>query len=331
MASVRILHASDLHIAYVPKFTSPVDRVTPGNIRDAVSYRMLASSYHPAILQRFADFVHEQASKDLLDGVLLTGDIATTGSTKDLKRAFDFINAPSDPRHLSLSVSKEPTLHGIAPLWLLPGNHDRYNTSYRYGYVPGGDEFDRVFRSKWQGRVKRFGSIPKLGLTVTVIAADLNLKEYTHHDRGFGWLAQGRAYPEILDQLEAETKPLTALAGHCVVWAVHFPPDYPNISHDLDLLDGDLLVLRANACGVKAILAGHTHDAVKYRRPNMNFDVFCAGTASQAFAPEGNHFRIIEVSSDDTGRVSINSEEYRFDKVMGGMDLTNRSGFRKVS
>ena len=330
MASVRILHASDLHIAAVPNITSPVDCRTPGNIIDAVTNRMLASSYDPAILQRFADFVHDQASKALVDAVLLTGDIATTGSTRDLEKAFDFIHAPADPRLRSQSTNKEATLHGIAPIWLLPGNHDRYQHSYIHGYVPGGGEFDQVFNSKWRGPVKRLGSIPKLGLTVTVIAADLSLKEYKHHDGGFGWLAQGKAYPEILDELEAETKPLTVSAGHCVIWAVHFPPDYPNISHDLDLLDGDLLVLRANKCGVRAVLAGHTHDPVSYRRPAMKFDVFCAGTVSQAFAdPGGNHFRVIEINSDDTGNVIINSEEYLFSKVTGGI-IRNRSGFRRV-
>lgn len=61
----------------------------------------------------------------------------------------------------------------------------------------------------------------------------------------------------------------------------------------------------------------------------MKFDVFCAGTVSQAFAPGGNHFRIIEVNSDDTGNVSINTEEYRYNKITG-YEFDIKSGFQPV-
>lgn len=216
-----------------------------------------------------------------------------------------------------------------APVWLLPGNHDRYKTS-PVPFWPGGDRFDEVFKTEWQGPVKCYKPIKKSGLTVTVIAADFSLRSAWHCDGWDGWLGQGKVYRDILTELEVTTKQLLDSERQCIIWAIHFPPAYPRVSRNLELLDSDLLILRANSCGIKAVLAGHTHDAVKYRRPNMKFDVFCAGTVSQAFAPEGNHFRIIEVNSDDTGNVSINSEEYRFDKVMGGM-ITNRSGFRKVS
>ncbi|MEP6636928.1 MAG: metallophosphoesterase family protein, partial [Acidobacteriota bacterium] len=134
---------------------------------------------------------------------------------------------------------------------------------------------------------------------------------------------------ETLDELEQKTKQLPDAARQCVIWAVHFPPAFPRISPYLQLLEGDRLISSANSCGIKALLAGHTHDAVRYRRPDMTFDVFCAGTASQAFSPEGNHFRILEISADDAGTVLVSSEEYRFNNVRGGM-ITSRSGFRRV-
>lgn len=335
MAPVRILHGSDLHISKVGNLTSPFDRFTPGNIYNSAVNRILASTYDPAVLQRFADFVHEHAAQGTLDAVIMTGDIATTGVTEDLHKARDFIQAPPDTRLRSQSMLKEPTLRGAkCHVWLLPGNHDRYDTK-SYGYAPGGKEFDVAFAAEWQGPVQSYQPIMTPHLTVAVIAADFNLRSSDDCDRLLGWLAQGKAHVDILDLLEDKTRRvagscrLQSPAPLCIIWAVHFPPDYPRISQYLKLLDGDLLTSRANNCEVKAIVAGHTHDPVKYRRPGMKFDVFCAGTTSQAFAPEGNHFRIIEIDADATGDIALRSEEYRFRNVRGGI-ITNRSGFYQV-
>jgi hypothetical protein len=96
----------------------------------------------------------------------------------------------------------------------------------------------------------------------------------------------------------------------------------------MQLIDSDKFVLRANRCGVNAVLAGHTHDAVRYRRPEMKFDVFCAGTVSQAFAPGGNHLRILQIKND-RGEIAIASEDYLFRRFPGGI-ITDRSGFYPV-
>lgn len=304
MASVRILHASDLHIAQQPNIVSLADRFTPGTLKDAVSRRMLASSYNPAILTRLTGFVEKQIARNSLDAILLTGDIATTGTQADLKKAYEFVNEPA---------TRDSMLDGLArlgavriPLLLLPGNHDRYQRFYK----PGGTLFDSVFGSRWNGPVMSFDPLTKPGLKVTVIAADFTLSSEARCRGKLGWLGQGRVEGPILDQLENKTKQLPVADRQCVIWAIHFPPVYPGLSPLLELLDGDILVLRANRCGVRAILSGHTHEAIRYRRPGMNFDVFCAGTASQAFAPEGNHFQIIEITSDGSTNVSIVNEEY---------------------
>jgi 3',5'-cyclic AMP phosphodiesterase CpdA len=331
MASVRILHASDLHIAKQENVTSPADRVTPGTLKSALFHRMFASSHDPAILQRLASFIHKESAKGLLDAVILTGDIATTGATGDLEKAFEFIHEAADPRVPTQSARQKgkATLAGAnKPIWLLPGNHDRYQSSIRRFYVPGGLEFDRVFRRDWQGPVQRFPSIAKAGLTVTVIGADLNLQTHRQSDRRLGWLGQGLADP-FLNQLEAATKQLTEAERQCVIWAVHFPPLYPNISPYLKLLDDNLLVARANACGIKAVLSGHTHSAVRYRKSPMRFDVLCAGTVSQSFAPEGNQFQIIEVSSDASGNINIANEEYVLRGFAGGKPSA-KSEFRRA-
>jgi len=309
---------------------------------------MLVSSYDVGVLQRFADFVHQHAANGLLDAVVLTGDIATTGDTEELEKALEFFEAPPDVRLRSQTSEQEPTLAELPiPIFLLPGNHDRYKTGPGYapggfGYGPGGREFDRIFKKYWRGPVMpTFDSQADIldykplrndGLVVAIISADFNLLTADDCNWPFGWLAQGKVYDPILDQLEDST---TSIVTHwrrsnevCVIWAIHFPPSYPRISRLMQLIESDRFVLRANTCGVKAVLAGHTHDPVKYRRPEMKFDVFCAGTVSQGFAPGGNHFRIIEIRND-TGQISIASEDYRFRHFSDGI-ITNRSGFYEV-
>lgn len=329
MASVRILHASDLHIASQPNITSPADRFTPGTVKDAAIKRMLASSYDPSVLLSFGQFVYKQVQRGLLDAIILTGDISTSGSQEDLQKAADFVYEPADFGFGWQTETGDARLGDVGvPIWILPGNHDRYDTSL-IGYVPGGELFDEMFSASWNGPVMSYGPIPKGNLTVSVIGVDFNLRRTKDCDRMLGWLAQGKVYDEILNRLEVTTKALPPDARGCVIWAMHFPPAYPRVSSYLELLESDLLVLRANECNIRAILAGHTHDAVKYRRSNMKFDVFCAGTVSQDFSPEGNHFRIIEINLDDTGNLTLSSEEYRFRKDPHAT-IVSKSGFFKV-
>jgi predicted phosphodiesterase len=324
-----------------------MDHLTPGTVYDAVVEGILVSSYDVTVLQRFTDFVYQQAARGLLDAVVLTGDIATTGDPEELEKALEFFEAPPDYRLGTQSVEQEPTLAGVSiPILLLPGNHDRYRTGPGYapggvGYGPGGQQFDRIFERYWHGPVMpaldsnaiaEYHPICNGDLAVAIISADFNLLTTDDCNCPFGWLAQGKAYDHILGQLVDTTYEIVSRWSEsyrlCVIWAIHFPPDFPKISRLMRLIDSDKFVLRANWWDVNAVLAGHTHDPVRYRRPEMKFDVLCAGTVSQAFAPGGNHFRILEIKNDG-GEISIASEEYRFRTLSKGM-ITNRSGFYRL-
>jgi UDP-2,3-diacylglucosamine pyrophosphatase LpxH len=318
MSPIRILHASDLHIAQAPSLISPIDKISPGTFVEAVTKRTFASSFDPAVLERFTSFVYNKMGGQI-DAVLLTGDIATTGLPHDLEVARRFIEGPPHPRVPALNTRMEPTLAGLGmPVWLLPGNHDRYIRTKLLDYSPGGTRFDYVFGAYWKGHVQAFPLISHADIHAAIIAADFNLKSKKDSTVMFGKYAQGRAYTATLDHLEQATTSIKnnhaqqrteALA---IVWALHFPPKYPGISRAMQLINSRELIDRANQCGVHALLAGHTHQPVAYRTPDMRFDVFCAGTTSQHHAPHGNHFQIINISLDAQGKILISSENYRF-------------------
>src|SRR5205085_3653744 len=155
--------------------------------------------------------------------------------------------------------------------------------------------------------VQAFPLINHPNISAAVIAANFNLKTKRHRKGRSGKYAQGRVYPAILDQLEQVT--INVRHNHeyhrtealAIIWALHFPPKYPSLSRTMQLIDSHDLIRRANQCATNALLAGHTHEPVRYSTPDMKFDVFCAGTASQYFAPHGNHFQIVNVDVDDRG------------------------------
>jgi 3',5'-cyclic AMP phosphodiesterase CpdA len=136
-----------------------MDHLTPGTLYDAVVEGILVSSYDVTVLQRFTDFVYQQVARGSLDAVILTGDIATTGDPEELEKALEFFEAPPDYRLGTQTFEQEPTLAGVPiPIFLLPGNHDRYRTGPGYapggvGYGPGGQQFDRIFERYWHGPV----------------------------------------------------------------------------------------------------------------------------------------------------------------------------------
>jgi hypothetical protein len=333
MSSVRIVHASDLHIAAVPLTTSLIDRITPGNVANTIRTGVWASSYNPLVLACFAKFVWKNRAS--LNAVMLTGDIATTGSQKDLDVAHSFVTSTADIKIPWLNDKREPTLEGSGVnVWIMPGNHDRYkHTLPPTFYLPGGTYFDKRFQNKWTYPVTTFSESVQ-DLTVAVITADLNLRDKSESKGSYGWLAQGKAYTDILDKLENETdeakdKYNAENRALAVLWAIHFPPDYPYIANTNKLLDSDTLIYRANHCQINGILSGHTHQPVRYRTPKMKFDVFCTGSVSQHYCPEGNHFQIIEVSTLDGQNISINLEHYQYKKSQHRTIYT-KSDFYKI-
>ncbi len=319
--------------------------------------KMTASSYDPELLDLLAEFIYENARKKLedyetmieedgpekIDAVILTGDLATTGTVDDINTVKTFLKGPFDPKYPYLSPNHESTLAAVKiPVWYFPGNHDRYHPTWGVVWInrlpfpkffePGGKNYDHQFWDFSSQPVRVLGGLSTSvsggsPLRVVTIAADFSLKQFGDHEGTYGWLAQGKVYDDVLDQLVQTTE--AEIANHkqsgsgalCILWAIHFPPEFPHIGKSNRLMAEELLIGKCKQCGVKAILAGHTHEQVRYCKPGMGFEVLCCGTTTQHVplsrrqrlrVSGGNRFQIITITADSSNNIGIGIENYKY-------------------
>ena len=363
MASINILHASDLHICVHDQLRSPIDRLH--DLKDPLDLslsginqklhllpefveawwkKMAVSSYDQETLEALAEFIYNNAKRkqdgqgnqiiasgeDKLDAVVLTGDLATTGSYDDIDLVAKFLRSPASYKCPYKNAERhcfKPTLSAVRiPILCLPGNHDRFIGLGNF--KPGSEEFDEQILDY---RVKRWKELeltaPIIGgktLRVIVMAVDFTLEQSFHCKGEFGWLAQGLAYSDRRKLFANRTHELKESSKEdevmCIIWAMHFPPMFPHYPEHSRLLSEDKVVNAANRLGVRAILAGHTHVQSTYRTPGMDFWVYCCGTTTQ-YEPlamtqkdgeRGNFFQIITITGDANGQVNISGKDYRY-------------------
>ena len=377
MASINILHASDLHICVHDQLRSPIDRFhdlenpwdpSLSGVAEKLHLmpefalawwkKMAASSYDPETLQALAEFIYNNANKkldsqnneifepgeDKLDAFVLTGDLATTGSYDDIKLVADFLRSPASFKCRYKSAEQHyrgPTLSAVKiPILCLPGNHDRFIGTHDFYkllpivFQPGSDEFDKQLYDYRLSPIRELELstpiTPAKTLRVVVLAVDFTLEDFDGCIGEFGWLAQGRAYTDRRRSLARRTEELHDTRGNdellCVIWAMHFPPKFPHYPDHGRLLGEEAVVNAVNRTGVKAIIAGHTHEQSTYRNPGMRFWVYCCGTTTQ-YEPlamthkdgeRGNFFQIITVTADPNGKISISGKDYRYGDASSG-------------
>jgi 3',5'-cyclic AMP phosphodiesterase CpdA len=377
MASINILHASDLHICVHNQLRSPIDRFhdleNPWNtslsgvteklrlVPDfALAWwkKMAASSYDPETLQALAEFIYnnsrsklDEAGKEIfetgenkLDAVVFTGDLATTGSYDDIKLVANFLRSSSSPKCPYKSADKYyrgPTLSAVKiPILCLPGNHDRFIGLHDFHrklpivFQPGSEEFDKQLTDYRSSRLRELELSTSVAhdktLRVVVMAIDFTLEDLYDCKGDFGWLAQGRAYTDrrklLGDRADELQKTKRDDEYLCIIWAMHFPPRFPHYPDHSRLLGEENVIRAANRTGVRAIIAGHTHEQSTYRNPGMDFWVYCCGTTTQ-YQPlaktqidgeRGNFFQIITVTCDTNGQIDISGKDYRYGDAGAG-------------
>ena len=327
MPTINLLHISDLHMAETPMRAELASLWRkPKNAYRRVREKEFMASHNPEVVNRLAAFAYKR--REYIDAIVITGDIATTGSTVDLMAGYRLITAQPD-RIPYLTADGEGTLNlPDVPIFILPGNHDRYvPTKRKYSLTAGGREFHRIFSRWWKADVEVYKA--KSGnYELGVLAADFSLQDASHASFLSMWnkWAQGRIYPQILTTLENLTVQFHLDARSngkksAAIWAIHYPPHYDygskvkGLAHRLN--DEDKLINAARRCKVELILAGHTHEHRYYPGGLVTPFIFCAGTSSQ-FGPAepGNYCHIISFDIDDSG-YQYSVKHYRFDPVAG--------------
>src|SRR5690349_5378146 len=101
MATIRLLHISDLHIS---KFLN-IRQITKGDrseVKDGLTHFTIAPAHSPGTLARFISFVRRRRAT--LDGIIITGDIATTGRDFDLHKAFSVVHNRLEPFGIDIAL-----------------------------------------------------------------------------------------------------------------------------------------------------------------------------------------------------------------------------------
>jgi 3',5'-cyclic AMP phosphodiesterase CpdA len=314
-----------------------------------------ASSYRTEILESFAAFVYINSKKfdprgdvtgGCLDAVVLTGDLATTGKEEDIRLVDEFLNAPSTLTKDAYYSDKnaDATLGALQiPVGFLPGNHDRFELTNEIAWStpikdiprffnPGGTNFDTLndFRGSPVQMMKRLESpLPNdRVLTAYIFLADMTLREFDDHDDwGGGWIGQGKAHQEICDELVDQTlkvrRELPDNEVPAFIWACHFPPKFPWAKDNCRLVEDYVFLRAANRARIDAVLTGHTHRQLEYRRPFGRFDIFSCGTTTQ-YEPttepggrhannnrKGNFIQILTID-EDRGRIRIDADPFKY-------------------
>ena len=285
-------------------------------------FNLLPSSYNPDLAEAVVRFAYRR--RNTYDMILISGDLATTGTNADLQVAREFTNSKSVNAYLN-SGSK-PSLQGCSrPIFAMPGNHDRYRDNKGR---PGSVHFDLVFPEIWGSDHRNFNQtvLAKgiLGDRLALVAVDFCLR--TANDasapRHFNRLGQGKAYEDLVDELMNRTSVLRSKYENLIVaWIMHFPPvALPQRS--LELQERERVQNAAIDAGIPVILAGHIHESRTERIHDTR--IWCAGSGTSVEAKGiGNSIHLIDFIIDKGTLKSVDKVDYVWSQVRGDFVLHN--------
>lgn len=318
----RLVHLSDLHFSTTPnRLPSPVQTGRLTAVFEALVEGHRGNWFRPAshstraaraVARYLATKIIPEESPDVL---VVTGDLAATGAVSDLEAARDYLSGSVGAWQ---NADQEPRLApGDSHLQVLPGNHDRYHKGTLF---PGATGFEMVFAHVWSAspeceRVSRPLLVDKGGEALAIICGDFTLRDALHAcPPVFGYIGRGMAYEDVVAALVAHTHSVREERGGKVgvIWAVHFPPQFPGGNQNLALQDEQKLISAASDAGIHLLLAGHTHSDCVYSSGSLK--VSCVGSATQADAESAWHFSLNEVIVERGVVVGGSVTPFRFDK-----------------
>lgn len=336
----RLCHISDLH------FSTVMDRLNGLEVADTARARsgwvmsqlLKGNPYKPSYPSTFRVDVAlkllralaDEQKRGHADGLIVTGDLATTGLDADLLTAKNYFSGDVPPQWLP--VGKCPSLlDGDGVVITLPGNHDRYEG---VALMPGGRRFEQHFGRSWDfdrgnacdpyavtgpSRVRTCVLEKKDQKTrLGIVLADFSL-DSAHAARGpLGWVGQGAA--SCIEELCSATQVLRSQAQEegldmAVLWAVHFPPFFPGLDSNLQLIGERGFAAAAQQAGIPLILAGHTHQALRYELGGANpVSVLCCGSSAGRGRDEVHSYTRIALDVGQGGKLlALRAEQMKWD------------------
>jgi hypothetical protein len=254
------------------------------------------ASYSPTIVSGVAQFCFER--RRIFDGILISGDLATTGMALDINAAKNFLSEPA--RAGFTTALRLPTLDATdLPIYVLPGNHDKYvnNTA-----TPNCPNFELIFADQYMPNfTKHVGHkiLRKRGHAFGFVYGDFCLRSRTDaSDRAIGPYGQGRVYAEVLNEMKSRTQMLRRkYSGVTLIWIIHFAPF--DCGWTLELIDGHEVIDAATKLGIPCTLCGHTHQARKLSDPARKHVVYCAGSAGCIDSDRDSQLHLFEFEVGD--------------------------------
>lgn len=333
-AVFRLAHISDLHFSSVP---GRKGYMGPGLTKSILGFfeassklrnPFLPMTYHPLVAAGLADELLNLSETDALDAIVLTGDLATTGETVDLKTARDYIDGDLLCVMELQTRMTVPAIGQLAcPLFVMPGNHDRYLSPACFP-ISRDFEHAEIFGSHWhlpnckQGlgdshSLVRMNRLNKSGQSLLLCRIDLSYVEQCDWPQTpLEYLGRGRVTNEVLEKIDQLTEEATKKwgDGSPILWAVHFPP-VSDVDPSLELIERDLLLRKAADHGVTHILAGHTHatadhvTTVETSTGNpASIRVLTCGTSTGFEESEPQQFALREFTVQNGAITSVNSQ-----------------------
>ena len=337
-ATFRFIHFSDPHLAIEPRRFNALALARRKPFLQLDTFKRLGSSrlnqlrnpstFMPEILHAAARFLLEYS--DIVDAVMFTGDLATTGMMADLEVASRY-TMPASPGKFRSSQGHVTLCQDGVDFYAIPGNHDRYQdnlgSSSSIHYDIQFSKFSESYHNKVSHSVRS-----KDGINLAIICGDFCLQSDddsvdTFVDKAidqvqrplkkpligrFSRYGQGKVYTSILSEMTERTLSLRSKYADCaVVWAIHFAPF--DCGNSLRLIDWEDYVEAAQRLKISLTLCGHTHDqrVMKY----TDHLVYCAGSCGCTDSVDDSRMHIVEISISDD--IRIRRENYKWNSRDG--------------
>ena len=318
----RFLHISDLHLAVAPGLVNWWDAIrSPSDLfaewRNAAVSRA-PTTFDRAVAQKLRLLIQRRLYNDRdVDGIIVTGDVASTGSRLDLLAARQYFEGGAAHWGETTRFATSKSLLSENRFAFLPGNHDRYSTLL----LPSSDKFeaDSCFGGNWSANQMPGASVDNMVRSygfargddqIVFCCVDLSLERWSQETVVLGYLGQGIVTDARLDGLRQATVRHQE-RGRTVVWAFHYPPEYAGCPDLLKLIGGERLSALGAELGVRLCLCGHLHQLRTYQVP-AGLTVACSGTAC-AFFEEENAFSELSLVVDGDRLESCRATKFVWD------------------